>query len=802
MKKPLLIILICALFVVGLSPLSNANNPNQRDSGTPAAQTQPSSVVDSNDLAKRLEAALPQGKTIKQLQSRQQGADANSAEPGKQVNSATLPKTAAPFLRMESDDEERDEPLSDIDPITLRELKRRAAAPQRNNLEDASALDYSAKEDAAVANSNLQNPALMLAPAAPNPLQSFAGVTDSDQLDGFLHKPPDTNMAAGPNHIMIVVNSMFAIYSKTGTALIKTSLKSWFSNVCTDCSVFDPRITYDPVAARWIMIGLYKDTTSQSKILLSVSQTSDPTGSWWNSSLNAVLNFSNEDTWADYPDVGFDGIPAASGGGIYITVNQFTFSNRLFRTAVLYILPKSALYSGSGPSYWRAWDKRNGDNTQAFTFRASKTYGNPGGEFLINTRNNGSVASLWRVNPTYPPTAVDWNLQSTVNIGSYSLAPAATQPVTTDLIDTMDNRMYNAVWQNNRIYAAFTEAHDWGSGTVAAFRYLKINTSSNSVEINDTFGADGLHYYSPAIATDSSDNIVIVFSRSNSNEYAGARYTGRLTTDVGAQGSAQLKAGTAALFKSSDEDQNRWGDYQAVAVDPSDGSKVWIYGQWTVDLPGISNDFDWGTWIGQVQFSGTAINATAGLYNPAGGGFFLRNSNSTGVADISFAYGPAGAGWLPLVGDWNGDSTTTVGLYNPSAGSFFLRNSNSSGVADISFAYGPGGAGWLPLVGDWNGDGVDTIGLYNPSAGTFFLRNSNSSGVADLSFAYGPAGAGWLPLVGDWNGDGTTTVGLYNPAAGGFFLRNSNTTGVADIVFSYGPAGAGWRPLVGDWNGQ
>jgi hypothetical protein len=806
MKKPQLTILICALLVIGLSPLSNANNPRQRDGRIRAAKTQSRSLADSTDLAAGFDAtllrALLRAKRIEPPQNSEPGTDANSAEPGKQVSSATLPRTAPAVLKVETDNDERDEPLSDIDSISLRELKRHAAAPQQKNIASDSSIEYSAKEDDAVAKSNILNPSLNITPAplAPNPVQSFTGVTDADQLDGFLHTPPDTNMAAGPSHVMTVVNSMFAIYSKAGTVISTSSLKSWFDNVCTNCSVFDPRIEYDPGAARWIMMALYKDASSQSKILISVSQTSDPTGSWWNYSLNAVLNYSTEDTWADYPDVGFDGIPAASGGAIYITVNQFTFTARSFRTAVLYILPKSALYSGAALSYWRAWDRKNGDNSQAFTYRASKTYGNPGGEFLINTRNNGSIASLWRVNPTYPPTAVDWTLQSTINIGSYSVAPNASQPGTTDLLDTLDNRMYNAVWQNNRIYAAFTEAHDWGSGTVAALRYLKINTSSNSAEINETFGADGLHYYNAAIATDSSDNIVIVFSRSNSTEYAGARYTGRLTTDSGAQGSSQLKAGTATLFKSSDEDQNRWGDYQAVAIDPFDGTKVWIYGQWAVDLPGISNDYDWGTWIGQVQFSGTVTGGTAGLYNPAGAGFFLRNSNSSGVADIAFAYGPAGAGWLPLVGDWNGDGVDTVGLYNPAGGSFFLRNSNSSGVADIAFAYGPAGAGWLPLVGDWNGDGVDTVGLYNPTSGGFFLRNSNSTGVADITFAYGPGGAGWKPLVGDWNGDGTPTVGLYNPTSGGFFLRNNNSTGVADIAFSYGPSGAGWLPLVGDWN--
>ncbi len=206
-------------------------------------------------------------------------------------------------------------------------------------------------------------------------------------------------------------------------------------------------------------------------------------------------------------------------------------------------------------------------------------------------------------------------------------------------------------------------------------------------------------------------------------------------------------------------------------------------------------------WVPLVgDWDGDAIE-TVGLYNPATGIWYLRNSNSTGVADLTFTYGPAGAGWTPVVGDWNGDGVDSVGLYNPATGIWYLRNSNSPGVADLTFTYGPAGAGWTPVVGDWNRDGIDTVGLYNPTTGIWYLRNSNSAGFANLAFAYGPAGAGWTPVVGNWNGDGIDTAGLYNPATGTWHLRNSNTTGVANLTFTYGPGGAGWIPLAGDWDG-
>jgi hypothetical protein len=191
---------------------------------------------------------------------------------------------------------------------------------------------------------------------------------------------------------------------------------------------------------------------------------------------------------------------------------------------------------------------------------------------------------------------------------------------------------------------------------------------------------------------------------------------------------------------------------------------------------------------------------TIGLYDPAGGKFYLRNSNSGGPADLTFRFGPAASTWKPIIGDWNGDDTDTIGLYSQTTGTVYLRNSNSAGSADLTFRFGPAPTTWLPITGDWDGDGIDTIGLYSQATGTFYLRNSNSAGPADLTFRFGPAPSGWLPIAGDWNSDGIDTIGLYDPTAGKFYLRNANSAGVADLTFRYGPAPSTWKPIVGEWH--
>jgi hypothetical protein len=211
-------------------------------------------------------------------------------------------------------------------------------------------------------------------------------------------------------------------------------------------------------------------------------------------------------------------------------------------------------------------------------------------------------------------------------------------------------------------------------------------------------------------------------------------------------------------------------------------------------LPGISS----GAFVSKIN--DRVPQSSAGIYVPTSGAWFLRNSNSPGPADMTFGFGPAASGLIPLAGDWDGNATVTPGLYDPATGAFFLDNANAPGPADIAFAFGPGGnAGYVPIVGDWNGDGIDTVGLYFPATGAVFLKNAHSPGPADVTFGYGPAGdLGWRPISGDWNADGIDTIGLYDPTARAFFLKNENTNGPADVVFIYGPPGA--APIVGDWN--
>lgn len=193
---------------------------------------------------------------------------------------------------------------------------------------------------------------------------------------------------------------------------------------------------------------------------------------------------------------------------------------------------------------------------------------------------------------------------------------------------------------------------------------------------------------------------------------------------------------------------------------------------------------------------------TVGLYRPSNQTFYLRNSNTSGGADITTKYGNPGD--IPIVGDWNGNGKTSIGVYRPSNATFYLRNNiTTNGAGDIVAQYGV--IGDKPVVGDWNGDGKTTIGVYRPSNSTFYLRNSNTGGVGDISSWYGNASLTNVPISGDWNGDGKTSIGLWLPrdpsgATSMFYLSNDNR--LAAITTWYGDSTVGHVPVVGDWDGN
>lgn len=198
----------------------------------------------------------------------------------------------------------------------------------------------------------------------------------------------------------------------------------------------------------------------------------------------------------------------------------------------------------------------------------------------------------------------------------------------------------------------------------------------------------------------------------------------------------------------------------------------------------------WRAFVGDFDGDG---RSGIGLYDPATGSFFLRNTMDEGDADVTIGFGAPGG--QPIAGDWTGRGVATIGVYQPGTAQWFARLANEPGDADLSFSFGAASADRLVVVGDWDGDGRDDVGLYEPVTASWHLRHGSADGMRDASFYFGPPGG--LPVAGDWSGGGHDAIGVYVPDWGLWILRDSNANGPADRVVAFRIDGC--RPLAGNF---
>jgi hypothetical protein len=434
--------------------------------------------------------------------------------------------------------------------------------------------------------------AMQAAPAAPHFTPGFAGIAATGWL------PYDCALAVGQAHIMCAVNSSVAVFHRNGVQAFQKTLSAWFQSVLSaPATVFDPRLTYDSVAGRYILVAAANDNPNlKSWFLVSVSQSSDPTGSWWNYVLDATVDgVTGTSNWADYPGLGQD------ASAIYLTANMFQWGGQ-FQYSKLRIVPKASLYAGASPTYTDFVGMTNGDGSLVFTLQPSNVLDPAGIEKLINTiyptpsRPSSTGVTVWTVqNPVNNPTLQ----QQLVACSAYAIPPHADQPGGAPPVDTGDVRVMNAVVRDGFLWAAFVTQQNWQDdpSNVAAVFWVQIDMNQGLVQ-EGIFGASSMHYYYPAIQPLDKQDCTLAFSRSGLKDFASLCAATRKAADAaGTFGpSAMIGAGLSGYTGLDGSGRNRWGDYTAVAPDPAAPDTGWVYGGYA------SRAAQWATWVA----SGTA----------------------------------------------------------------------------------------------------------------------------------------------------------------------------------------------------
>lgn len=159
--------------------------------------------------------------------------------------------------------------------------------------------------------------------------------------------PNDNHIAiSNSGKIVSVVNTNFKVYDETGLQLQSKPLSSFAISIGLFQNISDPRVLYDPIEDRFVVMFFAGSTSSTSTIIVAFSQSNDPAGSWNLYALSG--NPLNDTTWSDYP------IVVLSQNDLIFTFNQLKDGEDWktgFRYSAIWQVDKAKGFAGDTLKY-------------------------------------------------------------------------------------------------------------------------------------------------------------------------------------------------------------------------------------------------------------------------------------------------------------------------------------------------------------------------------------------------------------------------------------------------------------------
>ena len=434
------------------------------------------------------------------------------------------------------------------------------------------------------------NRALSTPASRPVQVKGFVGVPATNFL------PPDPIMAVGPSHVIVMVNTTFRIYDKSGTLLKNITADAWENGIVAGLNHSDPQVIYDKYAKRWIMDWLvYPNTGNANYHTLSISADSNAIGTWYQWKSDAtLLGDSVTNGFGDYPALGYD------SNAVYLVSRQFGGSSGPLMYSKLRIFKKSDLYANNTAgtiAYTDFWDFRDLNVGQAVdNLRPMISYTSAPLGYMMNAppTTSANYLTLWTItNPASASPSIGYDQVPTV---AFANPPDPDQlGGGTPKVDGGGKAIRaNIIYRDSMLYAVHSVASGAGN-TNSAVHYVCIDPVKAKTVEDVAFGLTGYFHTYPAISVDKNKSVIINFSRSNALEYVGAYATGRRAADdPGLSSSVPLHEGNANYVLLGGGTRNRWGDYNGSGVDPSDPTVVWMHTEH------VQSKNAWGTWTSKV----------------------------------------------------------------------------------------------------------------------------------------------------------------------------------------------------------
>lgn len=435
-------------------------------------------------------------------------------------------------------------------------------------------------------------------PAGVNTTKLFA--FDAAREDEQNAQVPDTNGAVGSTQFVEITNFDYAVYGKKGRLILNpTNTKTIFSGFggnCENTDPGDPVVVWDKLARRWLVSYLNYETTLT--LCIAVSTSADATGSYNRYEYVYGNTLPDYPKYAVWPDA-YYGTSNLNGGnaepcaydrtamlaGKKAAAVCFTPAN------VVSLLPSdldgASLPPAGAPNHYLQLGNAS-NQLQEFDFHVD--FANPKSSTFTGPHNITV--------PTFSQAC-----------GGFGFC--IKQPSPGETVEGLGDRlMFRLAYRNFGDHEALVAAHNVapgkGSAAQSAMRWYELRATPPgggfALYQSGTYQNAKNSLWMGSVAMDKLGDMALGMSVTGTAKDPGVWYTGRLATDP----LGQLEAPTIAAHGSAVEtgDNQRWGDYSSMSVDPADDCTFWYSQMYYNKKYGGTATVDWDTRIVAFKFNG------------------------------------------------------------------------------------------------------------------------------------------------------------------------------------------------------
>jgi hypothetical protein len=428
---------------------------------------------------------------------------------------------------------------------------------------------------------------------SPATVQIGVNVLGSRRNNSFFI-PPDTMGAVGPDHIVEILNGVYAVYDKTDGSLVsRTSLDGFWvttvgltipqNNTCSmgtctrsgdDCTVdpcpnnftFDPRIVYDIATDRWIATSI--DAWSGNNFYVARSDTDDPTGDW--DGVRFAADTVGVAEFHDYDTLGLD------ADGVFICTQDFNGGGN----ESCYSIPKADILAATPTvaNMTRFEATPAGLPAVSGAWQAAVDFGTSDSRSAM-LASTGSALVRTDVLNADTATATLGTSRAITGDPGHAPAPGARQPHPSGrTIENVNPRFVSNVFeQGDSLWAVHAVQGTSGSSAV---RWYEIDETTDTVIQTGLIEDANEDYHEPSIAVNEYGKVIVGYTCSGpslnpSSCVSIGETSGGGTTTF--EPRMVLQLGDGYYYRESAPGRNRWGDYSATVLDPDDSCTFWTF---------------------------------------------------------------------------------------------------------------------------------------------------------------------------------------------------------------------------------